>query len=93
MVKLRKYLDTEGINANVFARKIGFSPSYIYKIMNIGMLPNLTAAIRIEEQTRGYVSVYDWDIEPQEKKQKNSKKKTKKQAEAKNPEIPIISKP
>jgi len=93
MLKLKKYLRSNGINAKFFAEeKIGFSPSYIYKILTLGMLPNLTAARRISEATDGYVSCYDWDIEPKENKQKNSKKKTKKKTEAKNTEIPIISK-
>lgn len=93
MLKLKRYLNSEGIQANVFARKIGFSPSYIYKILTQGMLPNLTAAIRIEEQTRGHISVYDWDIKPKEKKNKNSKKKTEKQSETNQPKIGVVLEP
>lgn len=93
MIKLKRYLDSEGIKYNSFARNIGFAPSYVYKILHKILLPNLTAAIRIEEQTKGHVSVYDWDIKPKEKKEKNSQKKTKEKTETYNSEITVVLKP
>jgi hypothetical protein len=81
MKKLNEYLDTRGIKHWVFAELIGCGKATMHKILKKKHIPQLLLAIRIEEETGGYVNVYDWSKDSKSSKQKlsPSKKKTVKQ--------------
>ena len=54
-MKLEAYFDKYCINITAFARKIGKSKTYIYKLLK-GKIPKVNDAKLIEEATEGKVS-------------------------------------
>lgn len=54
-MKLLEYFDTYGIKITSFAKKIGKSRAWIYKVLG-GHIPHATDAILIEKATEGKVT-------------------------------------
>jgi len=54
-MKLQEYLDTYGIKIVRFAKKIGKSRTWIYKVMG-GHIPHASDAVLIEKATEGKVT-------------------------------------
>lgn len=77
MKKLNEYLDTRGIKNFVFAEKVGCGRATMHKILKKNHIPQLCLAIRIEEETGGYVSVYDWIKDTKKSKLPTSQQKKK----------------
>ena len=59
---LQEYMDKEGVSAVNMARKIRCSRQQIYNYADGTNLPSLKVAARIEEETNGAVTLYDWVI-------------------------------
>jgi len=72
MFKLADYLHDRGIIHKRFAKKVGVSPTYFHQIIRQGKSPNLFTAVKIEEETGGHVSVYDWEVKPNKRKVKKA---------------------
>jgi transcriptional regulator with XRE-family HTH domain len=47
------------------AEKLGISSATLHQIMHKGRIPNITLAYKIEQYTRGAISLYDWIDDPE----------------------------
>lgn len=54
-MKLQEYFDTYGIKITSFAKKIGKSRAWIYKVLS-GHIPHASDAVMIEKATEGKVT-------------------------------------
>ena len=59
-MKLKEWLEKEGIKAQEFARRIGYSQSGISRIMHGEYVPSKPVVKRIEKETKGKVRPSDW---------------------------------
>lgn len=58
-MQLKDYLERFCILPSHMARKLGFDPTKIFRIVRDGMFPSLSIAIRIEDFTEGRVTPRD----------------------------------
>lgn len=73
---LKEYLKKNGIMQNFFADKVGTTPSVIDRLIRLGYVPTLKLALAIEKETKGKVSVHDWDLSKNAKCVSPNKKNT-----------------
>jgi predicted transcriptional regulator len=59
-MKLREYLDDEGIRYKSFAMKMGICEPTLQKIMKPGYNPRIDIVNKIERLTHGKVKYKDW---------------------------------
>lgn len=59
-MKLREYLDENGIKVKFFAEKLGTSPTQISMWLRGARNPNRESMIKIEKATKGKVKPRDW---------------------------------
>lgn len=69
-MKLREYLDSEGIQYKKFAVKIGISEPTIHKLLKEDADPSLSTMLLIQKLTRGNVKISDWVKQYKEGKEK-----------------------
>ncbi len=64
MTKLSVYLKrkkkAEGITKCHFAKKIGVTPVYLYKLEKGQVIPTIKTALKIQKATEDSVTLYDW---------------------------------
>lgn len=73
-MKLKEYLQQNGIMQNFFAKKIGVTSNTINKWINEKGYPSLAAAILVEKASNGKVTLYDWDVNLDQKISSKKKK-------------------
>jgi len=59
-MKLKKYLEENGIKKSFFAKKIGVDPTHFSRWLNGSTIPRLDYILKIEEATDGLVTSKDW---------------------------------
>ena len=62
MKKLQTYINENGLKHSWFAGKIGISPTQLSYLLNNHRKPSLQLAVKIDRETKGKVSVYDWEL-------------------------------
>ncbi len=62
-MKLKKYLEKEGLNQSNFAKLVGVSRFHINRLVNLKILPSCKLLKKIDEITKGNVSLKDFSIE------------------------------
>lgn len=70
-MKLEEYFERYCINITAFARKIGKSKTYLYRLMQ-GSIPKASDALLIEEATDGKVAKEELLFPEQPEKEKKS---------------------
>lgn len=79
MNALKNFLMRNSLSYREFAKKIGTSAPTLYGIVNGIRLPSLKIAFRIQKATLNLVSVMEWELDCEDKKNtKNSNNKRKK---------------
>jgi DNA-binding XRE family transcriptional regulator len=78
---LKQYLDNNGIQYKVFAKKIGISLFTMQALLHKRRYPKYELALKIGYETSGAVNLYDWSLN--EKVNDNPPKKTKKKSKYK----------
>ena len=58
-MQLKEYLERFCIIPTHMAKKLGFDPNKIFRILRKGMLPSLAIALKIEDFTEGRVTPRD----------------------------------
>lgn len=54
--RLKQYLEENGIKKNFFAKKIGVTPHYLWRIIKGEYLPSEELAYVLESKTNGFIS-------------------------------------
>ncbi len=67
-MKLKEYLKRENLSQASFGRLIGISRFYVNKLVHETMTPSFKVAKKIQEATKGLVTIDDFPIEPRTKK-------------------------
>jgi len=60
MIKLKNYLKERGVTQRWLASQLDISSNYMNQLIQGKVTPNLILAYKIEQQTNGEISVYDF---------------------------------
>lgn len=71
--KLEKYLKHRGISQRRFSELIKTTPNHLGLLVKSRVTPSLKMAYRIEKETGGLVTLYDWLPQETEEPEKDQK--------------------
>ncbi len=77
MNKFAEWMKNNEKKQAAVADKLDISPSSLHDILKKGQMPSLKVAYKIEQYTKGSITVYDWLDQPKEQKNIVKKIKTK----------------
>lgn len=75
MCKFAEWMQANDKKQRAVAQKLGISTSTLHDILRKNHVPGLNLAYRIEQYTRGAITVYDWVDQPMEPSKKIRKKR------------------
>lgn len=67
-MKLRDYLEKNGIKNKFFAEKVGISYQYLWRLLNEKHTPSLSLIMKIKKFTNDEVDFIDWVDESEQDK-------------------------
>jgi transcriptional regulator with XRE-family HTH domain len=78
MMKLREYIEKEGLRKDLFAKKLGISAATLSNWLMGRTEPKIAQALRIQRLTKGYVKIKYWLCDEDAKENKAEIKESEK---------------